>query len=62
MVRFVEHLPPETIVLVRAIVQEPHAHGQTEIKYTSIHNVEVRIQTVRVWKGCSARKISPFLI
>jgi aspartyl/asparaginyl-tRNA synthetase len=46
MVRFVEHLPAETIVICRATVQDPHSHGQSDIKYTSIHNVEVRIKTV----------------
>lgn len=46
MVKFVEHLPAETIVLVRAVVQDPHSHGQSDIHYTSIHNVEVRVKTV----------------
>lgn len=46
MVKFVEHLPAETIVLVRATVQDPHSHGQSDIHYTSIHNVEVRVKTV----------------
>lgn len=46
MVKFVEHLPAETIVLVRAVVQDPHSHGQSDIHYTSIHNVEVRVTTV----------------
>lgn len=46
MVKFVEHLPAETIVLVRATVQDPHSHGQSDIHYTSIHNVEVRVNAV----------------
>lgn len=46
MVKFVEHLPAETIVLVKAVVQEPNLHGQNDIHYTSIHNVEVRVKTV----------------
>ena len=46
MVRFVERLPAETIVLCHAIVQDPHSHGQSDIHYTSIHNVEVKIRTV----------------
>lgn len=46
MVKVIEHLPAETIVLVHAVVQDPHSHGQNDIHYTSIHNVEVRIKTV----------------
>lgn len=48
MVRFVERLPAETIVLCHAVVQDPHSHGQSDIHYTSIHNVEVKIRTVRL--------------
>ena len=53
MVKFVEHLPAETIVLVHATVQDPHSHGQSDIHYTSIHNVEVRVNTVSEFGGLS---------
>jgi hypothetical protein len=52
MVKVIEHLPAETIVLVRAVVQDPHSHGQSDIHYTSIHNVEVRIKTVSLVFSC----------
>lgn len=48
MVRFAERLPAETIVLCHGIVQDPHSVGQKDIHYTSIHNVEVKIQTLHV--------------
>lgn len=48
MVRFVERLPAETIVLVRGVVQNPQSVGQKDIHYTSIHNVEVKVHTLHV--------------
>lgn len=47
-VRFVERLPNETIVLCSGVVQDPHSVGQSDIHYTSIHNVEIRIRTLHV--------------
>lgn len=48
MVRFAERLPSETIVLVRGVVQNPQSVGQSDVHYTSIHNVEIKVKTLHV--------------
>ena len=48
MVRWAEGLSRETIVRVEGVVQEPPKEmGQDEVKSTSVHTREIRIEKVR---------------
>lgn len=53
MVRWAEGLGRETIVRVVGVVQEPPAsEGQEQVKSTSVHEREVRVQMVRLQFCC----------
>ncbi|KAJ7461302.1 aspartyl-tRNA synthetase cytoplasmic [Mycena galericulata] len=47
MVRWMEHLPLETIVRVSGVLQAP-ADGQSRIHNASVHNMEILIKTMHV--------------
>ena len=44
MLRWAEGIARESIILVEGVVQEPA--GQPEVKSTTVHNVEIKVEKV----------------